>query len=83
MDQSRLGSFIEAWINVFIGFWINFGANLIILPLFGFTNLTLTTNFVIGLMYTGISVARSYVIRRWFNNYLRKKAEVLAKKIAK
>ena len=83
MDQSRLGSFIEAWVNVFIGFWINFGANLVILPLFGFTSLTLATNFVIGLLYTIISVIRSYVIRRWFNNWLRKKAEVLARKIAK
>lgn len=32
MNQTRLGSFIEASVNVFIGFWINFVANLIILP---------------------------------------------------
>lgn len=66
MSQTRLGSFIEAWINVLIGFGINFAANLVILPLFGF-NVTLSDNFQIGLLYTVVSVARSYGIRRWFN----------------
>ena len=67
MTQTRLGSFIEAWINVLIGFVINFAANMLILPAFGFTALTLETNFYIGLAYTVVSVIRSYVIRRWFN----------------
>lgn len=65
--QSRLGSFIESMINVAIGFWINFVANMLILPAFGFTSLTLETNLLIGLAYTLVSVARSYVVRRWFN----------------
>lgn len=78
LSQTKLGSFIEAWVNVFIGFAINFVANLIILPAFGFTTLTLATNFVIGLIYTVISVARSYVIRRWFNQHLTRMAERLA-----
>lgn len=80
VDQSRVGSLIEAWVNVLIGFWINFFANLIILPMFGFTTLTVGTNFVIGLLYTVISVARSYVIRRWFNAHLRRVAERIARK---
>lgn len=66
MSQSKTGSFIEAWINVAIGFAINFIANLLILPLFGF-HITLSDNFVMGLLYTIISVVRSYTIRRWFN----------------
>lgn len=78
MNQTRLGSFIEAWINVLIGFWINFFANLAILPAFGFTGLTLATNFYIGLAYTVVSVARSYVIRRWFNARLHQAAMRLA-----
>ena len=81
MNQTRLGSFIEAWVNVVIGFAINFAANILILPAFGFTSLTLATNFVIGLVYTVISVARSYVIRRWFNARLQRMAEKLARKI--
>lgn len=66
MSQSRLSSFIEAWINVAIGFGINFIANLLILPLFGF-HISLSDNFLMGLLYTVISVMRSYMIRRWFN----------------
>lgn len=69
MSQSKWGSFTEAWGNVFVGFWINYFANLLILPLFGFTALTWKTNILIGLLYTVISVARSYSIRRWFNGF--------------
>ena len=81
VDQTRLGSFIEAWVNVAIGFGINFTANMLILPQFGFTSLTIGINIVIGLIYTVISVARSYIIRRWFNNRLRAFAERMAQRI--
>lgn len=67
MAQTKLGSFAEAWLNIAIGFWINFFANMVILPMFGFASLTLWKNFVIGLLYTVISLVRSYVLRRWFN----------------
>lgn len=77
MSQTRLGSFIEAWINVAIGFGINFIANLCIFPLFGF-HITLSENIVLGLLYTLISVVRSYCVRRWFNERIRRAAERLA-----
>ena len=64
--QTRTQSLIEAWANVIVGFGINFSANLVILPLFGYTP-SLRDNFVIGLLYTVVSLARSYVLRRWFN----------------
>lgn len=67
MSQSRLGSFVEAWANIVIGFAINFTANMIFLPLFGFENLTATVAFNIGLVFTAISLVRSYVLRRMFN----------------
>jgi O-antigen/teichoic acid export membrane protein len=75
MSQSRKGSLVEALINVLIGFGINFAANLIFLPMFGMTTLTLATNFCLGLVYTVISIARSYAIRRWFNGYIVKAAQ--------
>ena len=81
MTQTRLGSFIEALVNVLIGFWINFVANLAILPLFGFTSLTLENNLYIGLLYTVISVIRSYAVRRWFNAKLHSAAEVWARRL--
>ena len=70
MGQTKLGSFVEACVNVLIGFWINFTANIMILPLFGFASLTLKNNFIIGIVYTVISVVRSYIVRRWFNHMI-------------
>lgn len=67
MAQTKLGSIAEAWANIAVGFTINFIANLVILPLFGFAALTLRNNFIIGMLYTVISLVRSYVLRRWFN----------------
>ncbi len=77
MNQTRRGSLIEACMNVAIGFWINFAANLLIFPLFGW-NVTVADNFVLGGIYTAISVARSYIIRRWFNARLHAAAMRLA-----
>lgn len=77
MTQTRLGSLIEACVNIFIGYWINFAANLAILPLFGFTP-TIKQNLMIGLLFTVVSVARQYVIRRWFNARLHAAAQRLA-----
>ena len=61
-----------------IGFVINYIANLIILPLFGL-HVTLLESFYIGLLYTVISVARSYIVRRWFDERIHKAALKLAK----
>ena len=67
MRQTVWGSIVEAKTNIAVGFVINYVANMTILPLFGFDSLTPGKNFVIGLLYTGISLARQFVIRRWFN----------------
>lgn len=77
MRQTKLGSFYEACINVAIGFAINFVANLVILPLFWF-DITLTDNLYIGLLYTVVSVVRSYVVRRWFDRRIHEAAQKLA-----
>ena len=77
MNQSKLSSFIEACINVAIGFSINFVMNLLILPIFGF-HISLSDNFLMGLMYTVVSVARSYAIRRWFNAQIKLAANKIA-----
>ena len=66
MTQSRLWSFYEAKANVLIGFAINWVANLVILPLYGFP-VSGRQAFSMGLLYTGISLARSYALRRAFN----------------
>jgi hypothetical protein len=66
MSQTKTGSLVEALTNIAIGFSINFVANLIILPAFGLP-LSPGTAFQIGLVFTGISIVRSYVLRRMFN----------------
>lgn len=68
-------------INTAIGFGINFCANLIILPLFGF-DVSLGQNFVIGVLYTAISVARSYAIRRFFNARLHTASVEIARRFS-
>lgn len=77
LRQTRLGSLIEAGINILIGFWINYVANLLILPLFGL-NISLLDNFFLGLLYTLVSVARSYAVRRWFDARIHRAAMRLA-----
>lgn len=67
MSQTKLGSVAESGANIVVGFTINFFANMAILPLFGFSTLTASKNFALGCLYTVISLARSYVLRRWFN----------------
>ncbi|WP_281915669.1 DUF7220 family protein [Caldimonas thermodepolymerans] len=66
MTQTRIGSLAEAAANIAVGFGINFTANLIVLPWFGF-DVAAGDAFGIGLVFTAISLARSYVLRRWFN----------------
>jgi hypothetical protein len=66
MSQTQLGSFVEAWANIAVGFGINFAANLIVMPWFGF-HVTPRDAFGIGIIFTVISLVRSYVLRRWFN----------------
>lgn len=65
--QTKLGSFVESWANIVAGFTINYCANLLIFPLFGM-HISPGNNFLLGVIYTGISLARSYVLRRWFNS---------------
>lgn len=67
-NQTWWGSVVEAKANIAVGFGINFTANMLILPLFGFHDLTLGKNLVIGMLYTVISLVRQFVIRRWFNS---------------
>lgn len=78
MNQSRLSSAIEAVMNVIIGFGINMAANFVILPLVGF-HITLGQNLFIGVLYTLVSLVRSYAIRRWFNARLHAAAKRMAR----
>lgn len=66
MSQTKTGSLAEALANIAVGFGINWTANMLVLPMFGF-DVTAADAFGIGLVFTAISLARSYALRRWFN----------------
>jgi hypothetical protein len=65
--QTRIQSLAESSLNIFIGFWINVGLNILIFPFFDI-NISVESNIHMGLVYTGISLARQYLIRRYFTS---------------
>lgn len=82
MNQTRLGSLIEAFIGTCIGFIVSFSCWPVVLwifemPYHGGQHVGIT------LFYTVISVARSYVVRRWFNARLHAFSIRLAESVEK
>lgn len=64
--QSKRGSLVEALVNVLVGFGVATVANLLVLPLFGYS-VSLVNATGIGLIFTLVSLVRSYLLRRTFN----------------
>lgn len=69
---------VEAWINLVIGFSINFVANLVILPMALGVSVPASANWWMGWAYTSISILRQYAIRRWFQGRIHRAAQRLA-----
>lgn len=66
MSQSRMQSALESLTNVAAGYLVALGVQGIVFPLFGI-HVTLIQNIGIAAVFTGVSLVRSYMIRRWFN----------------
>ena len=66
--QPRLHSLLESCLNILIGYFVALGAQLLIFPLYGI-QISLATNLWIGLWFTLVSLARSYILRRLFNRF--------------
>jgi len=64
--QTRFQSFIESLANIAIGYGVALGAQLLVFPLFSI-NIPMSSNVVIGIIFTLISLVRSYALRRFFN----------------
>ena len=64
--QSRSRSFLEASTNTASGIAVAFAATFIVFPMFGY-EATVEKSLYISLIFTVISLIRSYVIRRLFN----------------
>lgn len=66
MSQTRRQSLIEVVINIVVGFGINTALNFTVFPIFGW-HISMKQNLALGVIYTIVSIARSYCLRRVFN----------------
>jgi small-conductance mechanosensitive channel len=71
--QTKKHSLLESFINIVVGIGISFTAQLVVFPWFGIYA-SLADNIMITLIFTGISLIRSYILRRIFNNWMLKYA---------
>lgn len=69
--QSIKSSILESIVNTLSGFLIGWSMNILILPLFGFM-VTGGQSFIIALIFTVIGFIRSYLVRRYFNNKVKR-----------
>ena len=65
MKQSRLMSLVESLANVLVGYGVAVATQILVFPLFNLT-LTFSENLLIGLIFTVVSIVRSYALRRGF-----------------
>ena len=66
VSQSKLMSFAEAWVNIFVGYGVAVFSQTLIFPLFGI-HLPLHDHLLMGGFFTVVSLVRSYCLRRFFN----------------
>ena len=66
--QTKTQSMIESLINVVIGYGVALLAQIAVFPLFGI-RIPMSDNILIGAIFTVISIARSYAVRRLFNHF--------------
>ena len=64
--QTKFQSFIESLVNISIGYFTAISSQMLIFPMFNI-NIPIQDNLLIGLYFTGISLVRSYIVRRYFN----------------
>lgn len=65
MRQTRAMSLVEAIFNVFVGYGVAVTTQILVFPWFGL-HATLGDTLAIGLIFTLVSIARSYCLRRLF-----------------
>lgn len=65
MRQSRIMSMVEAVTNVVVGYGLAIATQIVVFPWFGIET-GLAEHMTIGLAFTGVSLARAYLLRRVF-----------------
>ena len=66
MSQPRVLSAVEAGANVAVGFLVALTAQLVLFPLVGIAA-RLDQNLALAATFTGVSLVRSYLLRRLFD----------------
>jgi len=66
--QTKFQSLLESLVNVAVGYIVAVLTQVLVLPLFGF-HASLSDNLLIGLLFTIVSIIRSYCLRRLFNRW--------------
>ena len=82
MEQSRLESLVESAVSTAVGYLVALASQLAIFPWFGI-HVGLSTNLWIGFWFTLISLARGYIIRRWFNQRMKRFSQRAAAQLSK
>jgi hypothetical protein len=65
MKQSRRMSLVEAMVNVTVGYGLAVVIQILTFPIFGL-QASLAQNLKLGLIFTAVSIARGYALRRVF-----------------
>ncbi|GHE01005.1 hypothetical protein U879_13370 [Defluviimonas sp. 20V17] len=65
MKQSRLMSMVEAATNVVVGYVLAIATQIVVFPWFGIET-GLAEHLTIGLAFVGVSLVRSFALRRLF-----------------
>ena len=68
MKQSRTMSAVEAVTNVLVGYGVAVATQMAIFPMFGLSA-TLAQNMAMGIVFTVVSLIRSYSLRRVFEKF--------------
>ena len=68
MTQSRHMSLIEAVTNVILGYGLAVITQIVVFPWFGL-DVSIGDNLAIGAVFVGISLLRSYALRRLFEGW--------------
>ena len=67
MGQSKRWSFIEATTQMVVSYVIGVVAQAILFPLYGWEDFSLSANVQLVAIFSVLSLARGYIIRRMFN----------------
>lgn len=65
IKQTRKASLVETVLNTALGYGVALASQIIVFPWFGI-NIPISSNIAIGLIFTVISIARGFILRRVF-----------------